>query len=455
MKKLLVVFIVLLFACTDNVTTGDNNCVSSASGNFTAEDDSLGTKRFWVINLAFERGESCYNYQVDFVPIYENDAAIVMIEKAQSDYSIADVKTLADAFQNDIQPKITSTYGEPSDVDGNGKVYILLYDIQEGSNDENAFVGGYFYSVNLFSSGVPSDLRTNRAEIVFIDSKQAQIGSLNTRSTLAHEYQHLVGFVDRMFRSDRSSLNETWINEGLAEQAEYDIYGQSAIQSRFNFISHGSTFDHGNSLIHWENSLTDYAYAATFFNFAANKASNKTSFLSSVNTSFSGDHAAVGAAIGAYSGSSIDKFNAAYYEYSVRGLLNVESNVFPSVNYGTNLSFGTFAGIGIRSSKSYENYGYVPTFVAFPQGSSVSVSSAALMDVSSGVLSTSSSVSGLSAYQGNSYGVVFLTGLFSEMEKREMKLSETPITPSQTQLQSGRTFVYPKQRKANLAQPIF
>jgi len=110
-------------------------------------------------------------------------------------------------------------FGPPSDVDGSGKIDVLVHDIQDGFDPgagNLGFTGGYFSAADLVVQGA----NQNRADIVHLDSMPTLFSETGVRrdpefglQTLAHEYQHLIFAVQHSF-------DLTFIDEGLAEWAE-------------------------------------------------------------------------------------------------------------------------------------------------------------------------------------------------------------------------------------------
>lgn len=110
-------------------------------------------------------------------------------------------------------------FGPPSDVDGSGKIDVLVHDIQDGFDPgagSLGFTGGYFSAADLVVQGA----NQNRADIVHLDSMPTLFSETGVRrdpefglQTLAHEYQHLIFAVQHSF-------DLTFIDEGLAEWAE-------------------------------------------------------------------------------------------------------------------------------------------------------------------------------------------------------------------------------------------
>lgn len=95
-------------------------------------------------------------------------------------------------------------FGPPSDVDGNGRVDVLLYDISEGASGLGTVLG-YVTPENL--SG------RNQREILYLDTNPGAVNPDALLATAAHEYQHLI-----QYRYD--GYEERFVNEGLSEWAE-------------------------------------------------------------------------------------------------------------------------------------------------------------------------------------------------------------------------------------------
>ncbi len=101
-------------------------------------------------------------------------------------------------------------FGAPPDVDGDGRLDILLYDIEEGTTNGNIYIAGYVTSsdLSLFGGG-------NNKDILYLDTSPGLTSRPITEllSTAAHEHQHLIHF-----NYDENEL--TFVNEGLSEWAE-------------------------------------------------------------------------------------------------------------------------------------------------------------------------------------------------------------------------------------------
>ena len=99
-------------------------------------------------------------------------------------------------------------------IDGDIRIQILIYPIVNSSGEVQA--GGYFWSKDYYPENYSSTLKSNEAEIFYIDSSQ----SLQyTYSTLAHELQHMIHF-NRKYLDKRLSTANTWYNEMLSAMTE-------------------------------------------------------------------------------------------------------------------------------------------------------------------------------------------------------------------------------------------
>ena len=100
----------------------------------------------------------------------------------------------------------------PDSPDADGKVDILLFDIEEGNDD--CCVLGYVTRQDLNPNPDPGE--GNAANILYVDLPQGIRGGIpSLAGTIAHEYQHLI---HNAYQSGGSEL--TFINEGLSEWAE-------------------------------------------------------------------------------------------------------------------------------------------------------------------------------------------------------------------------------------------
>lgn len=110
-------------------------------------------------------------------------------------------------------------FGQPPNVDGDGKVDVLVYDISEGEGaDAGVYVNGFVTSADLNLSS-PAN-RGNKADILYLDTDPTMtnpgvFGNDETMilATAAHEYQHLIHL-------NYDTGESLFTNEGVSEWAE-------------------------------------------------------------------------------------------------------------------------------------------------------------------------------------------------------------------------------------------
>ncbi|MEM8484023.1 MAG: T9SS type A sorting domain-containing protein [Bacteroidota bacterium] len=152
-------------------------------------------------------------------------------------------------------------FGNPPNIDGDGQLDILLYDISEGGSNNNFFVAGFVTPEDLSPTG-----NGNFKDILYLDTNPG-ISSrpiTSVLATAAHEYQHLIHYNYDLFE-------QTFINEGLSEWAEV----MNGYPSRtMSFLSDPATYN--IRLLEWEsgdNILLDYQRAGLFTGYLAERMS--------------------------------------------------------------------------------------------------------------------------------------------------------------------------------------
>lgn len=166
------------------------------------------------------------------------------------------VDKVRDTFDNDIYQKDTEFFGTPEShtgvnatlpdlvglpqdyykpIDGTERVMILVDNVR----DENYYDPTYPFFVAGFYWGT-IEKYTDR-NIITIDTNNWATRLENTfLPTLAHEFQHLI-------HADNDAAEETWINEGMADFAEY-LCGFGQPMGHINYF-----LDHPeNSLVSWD-----------------------------------------------------------------------------------------------------------------------------------------------------------------------------------------------------------
>lgn len=188
------------------------------------------------------------------------------------------VDALRDEFDNNIYEKDTAFFGMPDSHDGDesqlaewGYVPENYYAPEDGvervimlvdnCRDESYYDPSYPFYVAGFYSGTFE--RYFDRNIINIDTNKwdVRIPSNDIYGTVAHEFQHLI-------HDDNDTEEESWINEGMSDFAEY-LCGYGHPWGHVNFF-----LDHPeNSLVEWDEhytaetgpeTLADYGQAYLF-----------------------------------------------------------------------------------------------------------------------------------------------------------------------------------------------
>jgi hypothetical protein len=200
---------------------------------------------------------------VDFILMHDEDDFSIYVEKAELDSHHVDslaVEELAVVFKEHtfagsidssqgIKGIAEEVFGQPPDIDHNGKVFLLLIDVRDDfvPDSSETFVAGYFDPLDQLQQG-------NLADIIYLDTNPGLINGHTTPFTLsilAHEYQHLIHY-------GQDQREELWINEGLSELAPVLM----GLPHR-DFASYLANTN--VQLDRFDNELSDYARCGLFF----------------------------------------------------------------------------------------------------------------------------------------------------------------------------------------------
>lgn len=203
------------------------------------------------------------------------------------------LEEFATEFNDQTYPRLVSAFGAPSDVDNDGRIKILVLDILDGASANSAYVAGFYDPVNYFRDGTVSPLRSNFAEVLYMDGREL-IQSLNQdpqafASTAAHEFQHLIRYP---YMNATRATDDIWINEGTSEVAS-DIAGFGPQRTRLNCFRGTDTNRcpggaNGISLLSWASQSSSstilkqysmaYAYMRYLYDISGTTDSQKNTF---------------------------------------------------------------------------------------------------------------------------------------------------------------------------------
>ncbi len=155
-------------------------------------------------------------------------------------FTDAEYASFATTFDTLVNPLDVNAFGQPSDIDKNGKVVILFTKEVNKMTPKGAsgFIGGFFFERDLFPTSDTQTLQgcatSNQGEMFYllvpdpnavynnVRTKADVLG--NTIGTLAHEYQHLINAGRRMYVNNSDQFETVWLNEGLSHIAEELLY---------------------------------------------------------------------------------------------------------------------------------------------------------------------------------------------------------------------------------------
>lgn len=240
---LLTIFISLLFfilsSCTSSTSSGINATESLADGKFEGIQFINGVQHNIIFNTEIIKS-------TDKLTVYLQEGHTL-----DSEYLNYIVDNFEESYSNLIE-----TYGTHTDVDGNGKISIVFFDINNGEQ-EGSYIAGYFN---------PADLMMgfgNNAEILYIDSvNTSEVEDII--ATVHHEFQHLINF--NMNFVEKSISSDLWINESLSESADILSRNGELPSHRLNEYNNNFSVNvsKGDYFYKWDGTLADTSTASIF-----------------------------------------------------------------------------------------------------------------------------------------------------------------------------------------------
>jgi hypothetical protein len=201
-----------------------------------------------LLTLNVQSEEPCFN------PEYRTGRVVAVGERAiivadtlnpEGGFEAEDYEAFLRVFDRRIHFVLTRYFGQPTDVDGNGRVIIFF---TSAVNDLSApgsgsLVGGFFYARDLFpqtpTGGLAGCPGSNHAEIFYLlvpdPSREAQEPWFSRESVAAtipgvigHEYAHLINAGRRIYVNGANDYEEIWLDEALAHIAEELLFYDEA-----------------------------------------------------------------------------------------------------------------------------------------------------------------------------------------------------------------------------------
>lgn len=192
------------------------------------------------------------------------EVAVVQDTASPPGFTGQDLRLVRDEFGELVLPTDTAYFGPPADIDGNGRLLVLLTprvnDLTPPGSE--ARVGGFFLPLDLADAGpggrgLPGAggatcPASNEGELLYLATPDPEgafgppldrAGALrNARSIGAHELEHLLSAEQRLIFGDGGfdDLQRIWLAEGMAHLAE-EVVGHAAVATE-----PGSNLDFGD-----------------------------------------------------------------------------------------------------------------------------------------------------------------------------------------------------------------
>ena len=141
-----------------------------------------------------------------------------------NDFSQAELQSLANDFETKVVPADRQYFGNFSDVDQNGKLFIVFSRLLGPKG-----LLGYVLPADLYSDAetAPQGIRSNEGDIFYAATPSTLTGLARSRyfgvtmpSVMVHELKHQIAVSTRVLSVPERPTEELWIEEGSAMAAQ-------------------------------------------------------------------------------------------------------------------------------------------------------------------------------------------------------------------------------------------
>jgi large repetitive protein len=273
-----------------------NNLLQMREQRSVAQMEKVGSdKDFWVMNYQTGKSE-----QLNAKLAYIGSKSKVWVH--QDEISSANAELIGKEFDGKIYSTVTAHFGRESDVDQDGKINILLFDIQDGFEGENdSFMGGYFNQNDVVNGEY-----SNHQEVLYIDTYPS-LGKnkddvSQAYSTIVHEFQHLVNHNHNVLIEGNREGMDVWLDEALSMAAE-QLYSGKTLTDRIDYYNQSLSIANGHSLLHWDyegDTLANYSLSYLFGQYLKQQARQGNSIFKEIIEHPKNNHLSVDAVIKKY-----------------------------------------------------------------------------------------------------------------------------------------------------------
>ncbi len=271
---------------------------SSGGGGVT----SLGTKIFLAVNMTTDE-----YYQLTAQLLYSGAHCEIYVDNNSVKYVTSQqINNAGQEFDTNTFSLDTGIYGSGPDVDNNGKVTILIYNIP-GGNLGTSYIAGFFDPQQEYSGYNGKDMLYMNI-VPTISGTTPGVETFN--QTIAHEFQHMINYYQRVMVKNYSE-EDTWINEGLSVSAEglYEISkgispGLDDRVTYYNISKYNSLYiAQGTNFVSWADLYDNYVTDFLFFQWIRIQSGgtstqiNGTNILRTIRDNINPDYTAVVSAV--------------------------------------------------------------------------------------------------------------------------------------------------------------
>ena len=193
---------------------------------------SVGSTSTFHVLSSFTNGSQ---YTTDTAVLkYSGSHLLIYVSKnaPAGGFTDGQIAAFGNTFDLDLYTIDVATFGEPSDIDANGRVIVLLSPIinkltNASDCSTQGYIAGFFNAVDLLPTQFAG--KSNGAEIFYslVPDPSATVSCTHTvaaveqltPSTFIHEFQHMISFGQHAILRNGNE-EDPWLNEGLSHIAE-------------------------------------------------------------------------------------------------------------------------------------------------------------------------------------------------------------------------------------------
>jgi len=194
--------------------------------------DTLGNVRtFKVLSNLTSYTLQLTNVPATAVSVGQHIALYVDNNHPQNGLTAADFTSLDAVFDTLLYPTDTAAFGRESDIDGNGKVIVLMTNVvnqlvDSASCTTSGYIGGFFFGADIDPFYAT---QFNNGEVFYsmIADSGATLSCSHSNSqvkrvvpvTFIHEFQHMISYAQHVLLRG-GPVEVLWLNEAMSHYAE-------------------------------------------------------------------------------------------------------------------------------------------------------------------------------------------------------------------------------------------